>query len=177
MALVVEICRYERQRPIYHSCWWPDAIRNQGISSHQVLPLSSQEYILISAPESLTHWGRVIHICVGNLTIIGSNKGLLPGRHQAIIGTNAGILLIGPLRTNFSEILTQIHTFSFKKIHLNLSSAKWQPLCLWLNVLMGNSYSWIWQNDFYIETGASIIVSNVVTTYKSAVLAVLERSL
>ena len=52
----------------------------------------------------LTHWGRVTHICVGNLTIIGSDNGLLPGWRQAIIWTNAGILLIGPLGTNFSEI-------------------------------------------------------------------------
>ena len=46
--------------------------------------------------------------CVGNLTIIGSDNGLSPGRHQAIIWTNAGILLIGPLGTNFSEILIEI---------------------------------------------------------------------
>ena len=32
----------------------------------------------------LTHWGRVTHICVGNLTIIGSDNGLSPGRRQAI---------------------------------------------------------------------------------------------
>ena len=44
------------------------------------------------------------HICVSKLTIIGSDNGLLPGRRQAIIWTNAGILLIGPLGTNFSEI-------------------------------------------------------------------------
>ena len=37
-----------------------------------------------------------------NWTIIGSDNGLLLGRHQAIISSNAGILLIGPLRTNFS---------------------------------------------------------------------------
>ena len=43
----------------------------------------------------LTHWGRVTHICVGNLTIIGSDNGLSPGRRQAITCTNAGILLIG----------------------------------------------------------------------------------
>ena len=53
---------------------------------------------------SLTHWGRVTHKCVGKLTIIGSDNGLSPGRHQAIIWTNAGILLSGPLGTNFSEI-------------------------------------------------------------------------
>ena len=53
----------------------------------------------------LTHWGRVKHICVSLLTIIDSDNGLSPGRHQAIILTNAGILLICPLGTNFSKIL------------------------------------------------------------------------
>ena len=43
-----------------------------------------------------------MHICVGILTIIGSDNGLLPGRHQASIWTNAGILLIGHLETNLS---------------------------------------------------------------------------
>ena len=33
----------------------------------------------------LSHWGQVTHICVGNLTIIVSDNGLLPGRRQAII--------------------------------------------------------------------------------------------
>ena len=56
----------------------------------------------------LTHWGRVTHICIGKLTIIGSDNGLSPGRGQAIIYTNAGLLLIGPLGTNFSEILIKI---------------------------------------------------------------------
>ena len=71
------------------------------------------------------------HICVGELTIIGSDNGLLPERHQAIIGTNVGILLIGPLGTNFSEILT----FSFTKMRLKVLSAKRRPFCLGLNVL------------------------------------------
>ena len=46
----------------------------------------------------LTHWGRVTHICVGKLTIIGSDNGLSPGRRQAINWTNTGILLIGKCR-------------------------------------------------------------------------------
>ena len=75
------------------------------------------------------------HICVSKLTIIGSDNGLSPGRRQAITWTNVGILLIGPLGTNFSEMLIEIHTFSFKKIHLKMSSAKWRPFCLDLNVL------------------------------------------
>ena len=83
----------------------------------------------------LTHWGRLMHICVGKPTIIGSNNGLSLDRRQAIIWTNAGILLIAPLRTNFSEILTRIQTFSFKKMHLKMASAKWRPFCFGLNVL------------------------------------------
>ena len=87
----------------------------------------------------LTHWGRVMHICVGNLTIIGSDNGLSPERRQTIIWTSAGILLIGPLGTNFSEILIGVQTFSFKKMHLKMASAKWRPFCLGLNVLMVGS--------------------------------------
>ena len=83
----------------------------------------------------LTHWGRVTHIYVRKLASIVSDNGLLPGRRQAIIWTNAGILLIGPLGTNFSKILIKIHTFSFKKMHLKMSSGKWRPFCLGLNVL------------------------------------------
>ena len=73
---------------------------------------------------SWTHWGPVTHICVNNLTTIGSVNGLLPGRRQAITWTNAGVLLIVPLETNFSEILIEISTFSFKKMRLKVSSAK-----------------------------------------------------
>ena len=75
------------------------------------------------------------YICVGELAIIGSDNGLAPGRRQAIIRTKAGILLIEPLRTNFSEISIEIHTFSFKEMHLKMSSGKWRPFCLGLNVL------------------------------------------
>ena len=46
--------------------------------------------------EGWTHWGQVTHICVNKLNIIGSDNGLSPGRRQAIIRTNAGILLIWP---------------------------------------------------------------------------------
>ena len=76
------------------------------------------------------------HTCVGNLTIIGSDNGLSPGRRQAVILTNAGVLSIGPLGTKFSEILIEILRFSFKKICLKVSSAKWRPFCLGLNVLI-----------------------------------------
>ena len=83
----------------------------------------------------LTLWGRATHICVGKLIIIGSDNGLSPERRQAIIWTNVGILLIGPLGTNFSEILIEIQTFSLKKTRLKMSSAKCCSFRLGLNVL------------------------------------------
>ena len=84
----------------------------------------------------LTHWGRVTHICVGNLTIIVSDNGWSPDRRQAIIGTNAGVLSIEPLGINFSEISMEIQTFSFRKMRSKSSSAKWRPFSLGLNVLI-----------------------------------------
>ena len=75
------------------------------------------------------------HICVRKMTIIVSDNGLSPGRRQAIIWHKAGILLIGPLGTNLTGILIEIHTFSFKKMHLKMSSGKWRPFRLGLNVL------------------------------------------
>ena len=79
-----------------------------------------------------------MHIYVSKLTIIGSNNGLSLGQRQAIIWTNAGILLIGPLGTNLSEILIAIDIFSFKKMHLKILSGNWQPFCPSLDVLLSN---------------------------------------
>ena len=44
------------------------------------------------------------HYPLSKLTIIGSDNSLSPGQCQAIIWTNAGILLIVPLGTSFSEM-------------------------------------------------------------------------
>ena len=68
-----------------------------------------------------------ISSCVSKITIIGSDSGLTPSRHQAIICTNAGIVLIRPSGTNFSEILIEIHIFYFQKMHLKMSPAKCRP--------------------------------------------------
>ena len=86
-------------------------------------------------PDVLTHWNRVTHICVGNLTSIPSDNGLSPGRRQAIIGTNDGILLIRTSETDVSENLSEMHTFSFKEIDLKISSEKCRPFFFGLNVL------------------------------------------
>ena len=83
-----------------------------------------------------TQWGQMTHICVSKFTIIVSDNGLSPVGRQAIIWNNAGILSIGLLGTNFSEIFIEILTFSFTKMRLKVSSAKWRPFCLGLNVLI-----------------------------------------
>ena len=50
----------------------------------------------------------MMHIYISQITILGSDNGLSPSRRQAIIWTNDGILLIGPLASNFNEILIEI---------------------------------------------------------------------
>ena len=70
------------------------------------------------------------HICVSRVTIIGSDNGLSPGWRQAIIWTNAGILLTGPLGTNFSGIVIEVYIFLFKKCITKRPSAKCQPFWL-----------------------------------------------
>ena len=80
----------------------------------------------ISVSESSCETGRVQ---------IGHHTG--PSRHT-IIWTNAGILLIRTLGTNFNETLSKIRTFSLKKMHLKMSSGNWPPFCLGLNTLIGD---------------------------------------
>ena len=78
------------------------------------LPLSIFQQIYTSLyylNKPLTDGGQVTHICVGELAIIGSDNVLPTVRHQAIIWTNAGILLILLLDTNFNELLSKIHAF------------------------------------------------------------------
>ena len=89
-----------------------------------------------------THGGRVTHLCDSKLTIIGSNNDLSPDRRQAIISTNVGVLLTGPLEINFHQFIFEIHTFPFKKIHFTMSSGKWRSFCFRLNMLMYSIPIW-----------------------------------
>ena len=93
---------------------WPKLMK-LTLKWQYMLSVLHSQYHACWCSGDLTHWGQVTHICVGNLIIIGSDNGLSPGRRQAIIWTNAGTLLIGTSGPNFSEILIEIITFSFKK--------------------------------------------------------------
>ena len=84
-----------------------------------------------------------MHICVGKLNITGSDNGLSPAWRQAVIWTSAGILLIRPSGTNFSDILIGTETFSLKKMYLNMLSAKWRPFCLSLNEFKSARGQWV----------------------------------
>ena len=79
------------------------------------------------------------HLCVGKLSNIGSDNILWPGRRQAIIWTNAGILIIGAQGTNFSEILIEIQTCSLEKIHLKMLL----PAAMCCNCAPPCGYTWI----------------------------------
>ena len=62
-----------------------------------------------------------------NWVNIGSDNGLSPERRPAIIWTNADVFLhYTPKGTYFNEVLFKIQIFSFKKMHLNMSTKWWQ---------------------------------------------------
>ena len=90
------------------------------LASVPVIPLSHS----LTVVSILTHWGRVTHICVSELTIIGSDNGLSPGRRQAIIWNNVGILLIGPLGTNF------IQENAFESVVCEMRAMLSRPQCV-----------------------------------------------
>ena len=81
--------------------------------------------------KELTHWGRVTHICISKISITGSDKGLSPGQRQAIIWSNAGILLIGPLGTNFTY-------FALENVVCEMAAILSQPQ--WVNRQHGGFY-------------------------------------
>ena len=93
----------------------------------------------------ITHSVRATHICVSKLTIIVSGNGLASGWRQAITWTNAGILSIGPLETNFSEIFfnRNFHIFiqenAFENVVKKLADILSLPQCdnAWFSEMPG----------------------------------------
>ena len=74
-----------------------------------------------------------MHLFIGNLTIMGSDNGFLPSQCQAIIWPNDRMLLVGPLGTNFSEILIKILTVSFnafERVVCGMTAILSQPHCV-----------------------------------------------
>ena len=113
----------------------------------RLLPKQQMHHCQVTL-RKLIHWSRVTHICIGNLTIIGSNNVLVPGRRQAIISTIDGTLLMGQLGIYLCDILIKIQIFGVKKAHLKMSAAKWQTFCLILRPQSHiRTYQWLqWGN-------------------------------
>ena len=146
----------------YWSCWWCFCVKLPSGNCNWIsLQLGSQHWFRWSLAwccqaksHYLTHWGRMTHICVTNLTIIGSNNGLSPGRHQAIIWTDDGILLIGPLGTNFREKFNRnsnifIHENAIESVVCEMAAILSRPQCV--KPMVTQFYVTIWSpghNEF-----------------------------
>ena len=85
-----------------------------------------------------TYWGRVTHIYIGKLSIIGSDNDLSPGRRQSIIWTNAGMLLI---ETNLDSNRGFFRPRDLK-IWWMTSSTLHQALCIISNPSVNSNWSY-----------------------------------
>ena len=101
-----------------------------------IMPYGIPNLSQICWPGPMMTWYQSGLVTFTRWNFIVSDNGLSPGWRQAIIWTNAGISLIGPLGTNFSEIAIEILTFPFKKMRSKVSSAKWRPFRFGHNVLI-----------------------------------------
>ena len=83
---------------------------------------------------------RHIYVSV-NWVSIGSENDLSPVRHQAITWTNAGLLLIGLLGTNFNKIESEFYHLHSRKCIWNCRLPKWRPFCP----------GWRWVNHLFVK--------------------------
>ena len=113
----------------YNNNRWIASIHHNGPGSYTGLEFECLKRKVKHT--KLSHWGLVTHICVNYVTIIGSYIGLLPGQRQAIIWTNDKKLLIGPLRTNLSEIIIKIFIQEnvFENVVWKMLAILSQPRC------------------------------------------------
>ena len=98
------------------------------------LPISGLLFF-ISNDQMLIYWGRVTHVCVSKLTIVGSDNGLLPGRRQAIIWTNAGLFVNSNLRNKLQWNIKQnsdifIQENAFENVVCEMAAILSQPQCV-----------------------------------------------
>ena len=109
----------------WHVVWHPDFYNE--CESGFICSIHWTTYVL-------THWGRVTHICVVKQTIIGSDNGLSPGRRQAIIRTNAGILSIGTFGTNLRNFKWNSCIFiqgnAFENVVWKMAAILSRPQCV-----------------------------------------------
>ena len=84
----------------------------------------------VSPSYSLTHWGRVIK---PDHHLFRQWLGAWPATSHYL--NQCWDFVNWTLRNKLSEYLIKLYTFEFKKMHFKMSSGKWRPFCLSLNVL------------------------------------------
>ena len=146
-------CCLTAPNPYLNQCWfliievrWHSpgsnfTARAQATILHNEFENYTYKIILLHLPgaNELTHWGRVTSVTNHHWF----RQWLVAWPAPCHYLNHAGLSLIGPLGTNFSEILIEILKFSFKKRPLKVSSAKRRPFCVGLNVLM----DWMFSNN------------------------------
>ena len=108
-----------------------------------------------------THWGRVTHICVNKLSILGSDNGLAPTRHylkQCWIIFNC--TLRNKLQWNFnrnSNIF--IHENAFESVVCEMAFILSRPQCV--------NEVWVWIDPFMsIKLLLLLLLSNYPVTLR-----------
>ena len=90
---------------------------------------------------------------LSKLTIIGSDNGLSPGRHQAIIWPNAGILLICPLG---KKLQWNLNKNSYIFIQENaFENAVWKMAAIFSQPQCYNFCAWAIESSLFSTTHQS----------------------
>ena len=107
----------------------------------------------------LAHWGHVMHLCICNLAVIGSDNGLSPSRCQTMIWTNAGILIRNKLQWNANRNSNFfIEENAFQYVIWKMLAIFSRPQCVnnksplpqvitWCHQATSCSLNWWWIND------------------------------
>ena len=109
------------------TCAWTNGLANDRDAS-DLGRHCAHYYATVMCLTGLTHCGRVPHICVSKLTIAWTAPSHYLNHCRNIVNWT--------LRNRLQKISIDIQIFSFKKIHFKMSSGKWRPSCLGLNVLI-----------------------------------------
>ena len=110
--------------PSVSQCWFWN-VRHHHLYFRQrwVNVFSLLDHQLYPATDSLTHWGRMTHICVSKLTIIGSDNWYRLAGVKRLSEPMLGYYQLD--RSKQTSVNSCI--FQFRKLHLQLSSGNWRP--------------------------------------------------
>ena len=103
-----------------------------------------------------SHRGRVTHMCIGNITRITSDNVLPPGRQPSHYLNQCWNVVNWTLRNELKWILIEIQTFSFKIMHMKMSSAKWRPFYLGLNALTHSMCKTWFYREYATDVGTQV---------------------